>query len=216
MKLKDFSLEKTIINQYITELRDCNIQKDRIRFRTNIRRIAHALAYEISKTLDYELRQVHTSLGVATQMCPSDKIVLSTILRAGIPFHNGFLEIFDGAENAFVSAYRKYAPDGSIEVCSEYLASPHLDDKTLIIIDPMLATGKSLENAYKALMMKGTPKRVIVAVVIAARPAFDYLETFLPDDTEIYCAAVDEQLNEQSYIVPGLGDAGDLLYGEKE
>ncbi|MBQ0064111.1 MAG: uracil phosphoribosyltransferase [Prevotella sp.] len=216
MRIIDLSQEKTIINQFVTELRDVDIQKDRLRFHTNIARIAHAMAYEISRTLDYEDKAVMTSFGVAHHKCPSDELVLATILRAGIPFHRGFLDIFDNADNAFISAYRKYAPDGSFEVHTEYLASPRLDGKTVIIVDPMLATGLSLELALKSLLTKGTPRRIIVAAVIAARPAFEHLRTFLSKDTDVFCAAVDEELNEHFYIVPGLGDAGDLLFGEKE
>lgn len=216
MKIIDFSKENSVLNQFMLEIRDQNIQKDRLHFRKNINRIGHMMAYEISKTLNYELTKVETSFGSTYCNVPKDELVLATILRAGIPFHQGFLEIFDNAENAFVSAYRKYIDENTFRVHVEYLASPRLDEKTLIIADPMLATGKSLELALHALMTKGHPKRIIAAAVIAARPAFEHLRQVLPEDTEIYCAAIDEELNDHSYIVPGLGDAGDLLYGEKE
>ena len=216
MKIVDFSKENSVLNQFMLEIRDKNIQKDRLHFRKNINRIGHMMAYEISKSLNYEQTKVETPLGEAICNVPKDDVVLATIMRAGIPFHQGFLEVFDNAENAFVSAYRKYIDENTFKVHVEYLASPRLDGKTLIIVDPMLATGKSLELALHALQTKGHPKRIIAAAVIAARPAFENLRQVIPDDAEIYCGAIDEKLNEHSYIIPGLGDAGDLLYGEKE
>ena len=216
MKIRDFSKENSVINQYVLEIRDKEIQKNRMYFRRNIGRIGSMMAYEISKTLNYANTTVETSLGQAVCSVPTDDIVLCTILRAGLPFHQGFLDVFDNAENAFVSAYRKYIDEDTFKVHIEYLASPRIDGKTLIIVDPMLATGKSLELALQAMLTKGHPKRIIVGAVIAARPAFELLKRALPDETEIYCAAIDEELNSHSYIIPGLGDAGDLLYGEKE
>lgn len=215
MRIINFSETNTVLNQFVSEIRDKNIQQDRLRFRNNIGRIGSLMAYEISKTLDYKDKEVWSCLGKATCSVPADTVVLCTILRAGLPFHQGFLDIFDNAENAFVSAYRKYIDEKNFVVHTEYIASPSLDGKTLIIVDPMLATGKSIDLAVQAMLAKGHPKRIIVAAVIAARPAFKFLEEVLPKDTEVYCAAIDEELNEHSYIVPGLGDAGDLLYGEK-
>lgn len=218
MKITDFSTEKTIINQYIAELRDAEMQKDRMRFRQNIMRIGHAMAYEVSKTLTYSPKNVVTPLATAVANTPDDDIVLATVFRAGLPLHQGFLDVFDRAGNAFVSAYRYYEDKESTKVGIkiEYIASPDLTGKTLIIVDPMLATGGSIELAYKALLTKGTPKRLIIASVIAARHGVEYLqELFAGTDTEIYCAAIDPELNEHKYIVPGLGDAGDLMYGDK-
>ena len=216
MKIVDYSKTNTVINQFILELRDKNIQQDRLLFRNNVERIGMLMAYEASKELDYQVKNVETVLGTAQCNVPADDIVLCTIMRAGLPFHQGFLNIFDKAENAFVSAYRAYTDETHFEIHTEYLASPRIDGKTLIIVDPMLATGSSIETTYHVMQSKGTPKRVIVASVIAAEPAFDKLRTCLPDDTIVYCAAVDPVLNEHKYIVPGLGDAGDLLYGVKE
>lgn len=216
MKVIDFSKSNSVINQYVLEIRDKNIQQNRLLFRRNINRLGEMMAYEISKTLDYEVKEVETVLGVAQCSVPADKVVLGTILRAGMPFHQGFLDVFDRAENAFVSAYREYTDETHFDVYTEYLASPRIDDKTLIMVDPMLATGTSLQLALDAMYTKGMPKRIIIASVIAAEPAFDNLRSFLPENAEVYCAAVDKTLNEHYYIVPGLGDAGDLLYGEKE
>lgn len=217
MKIINFSENKSILNQYILEIRDKNIQQDRMRFRHNIVRIGEILAYEISKSLEYECKEVETCLGKALCNVPKDKIVLATLLRAGLTFHEGFLNVFENAENAFISAYRQYTDDTHehFEVHTEYLAAPSVEGKTLIIVDPMLATGSSLELAVQALLSHGKPKRIIMAAVIAAKPAFENIKRFLPEDTEVYCAAVDPELNEHAYIVPGLGDAGDLMYGEK-
>lgn len=200
------------------ELRDVNIQKDPLRFRNNLNRIGEIMAYEISKRLNYAQDKVQTPLGFAMCHEISDKIVLATILRAGIPFHHGFLEFFDKAENAFVSAYRRYKERGDqFDVLVEYMASPRIDGKTLILIDPMLATGSSMELGYRALLKKGTPARLHVASVIASRQAIEYLCNVLPGGiTTIWTAAIDPDINSHSYIVPGLGDAGDLSYGEKD
>lgn len=217
MKIVNFSESNSILNQNILEIRDMNIQQDRMRFRRNIVRIGEIMAYEISKTLDYTCREVDTCLGKAKCNVPKEKIVLATLLRAGLLFHEGFLNVFEDAENAFISAYRQYTDDAHkhFEVHTEYLAAPSVEGKTLIIVDPMLATGSSLELAIQSLLTHGKPKRIILAAVIAAKPAFLNLQKFLPEDTEVYCATVDPILNEHAYIVPGLGDAGDLMYGEK-
>ncbi|MDO5446674.1 MAG: uracil phosphoribosyltransferase [Prevotellaceae bacterium] len=216
MKIVDFSKTNTVINQFILELRDKNIQQNRLLFRNNVERIGMLMAFEASKELDYETKNVETVLGTAQCNVPTDDIVLCTIMRAGLPFHQGFLNIFDKAENAFVSAYRAYTDETHFEIHTEYLASPRIDGKTLMIVDPMLATGSSIETTLHVMQSKGTPKRVIIASVIAAEPAFDKLRGCLPEDSIVYCAAVDDVLNEHKYIVPGLGDAGDLLYGTKE
>ena len=199
-------------------MRDVNVQTDRMRFRRNVQRIGHVMAYEISKTLVYEPISVQTPLATATASIPVDDIVIGTVLRAGLPFHQGFLDIFDKAGNAFLSAYRYYTDREcrNIDVHIEYIASPNLDGCTFIIVDPMLATGESLELAYKAFLSKGKPRRIILASVIAANEGIEHLQkTFPTDEVELYCAAIDPELNEHRYIVPGLGDAGDLMYGEK-
>lgn len=218
MKVTDFSKQQTIINQYISELRDVNLQKDRMRFRQNIIRVGHAMAYEISKSLSYSQKFIETPLAPAQANTPDDDIVLATVFRAGLPLHQGFLDVFDRAGNAFVSAYRYYEDkEGTkVGIKVEYIATPDLTGKTLILVDPMLATGGSMELAYKAFLTKGTPKRLIMASVIAAKPGVDYLKKLFPEnDVELYCAAIDPELNAHKYIVPGLGDAGDLMYGDK-
>lgn len=216
MKIVDFSLHNTILNTFVAELRDVNIQKDSMRFRRNIERIGEIMAYEISRELDYTPLSVTTPLGESVQNVPADKVVIATILRAGLPLHTGFHNIFDRAENAFVSAYRKYIDEKNFDVHIEYLASPCIEGKTLMLVDPMLATGCSAELSYRALTTKGTPAKIILASVIASRQAVEYVKGHFPDNTIVYCAAVDPELNSHSYIVPGLGDAGDLCFGEKE
>lgn len=218
MKIINLSESNSIINQYLAETRDVDYQKNRLLFRNNIQRIGELEAYEISKQLDYETKDVTTPLGISQVNVPADKIVLATILRAGLPFHNGFLNIFDHAGNAFVSAYREYTDEEhhNIGVHVEYLATPSIDGKTLIIADPMLATGASMELGYKAFLTKGTPKRIHVACVIASPEGIEHIKKTFPEEkTTIWCAAIDPGLNEHQYIVPGFGDAGDLCYGEK-
>lgn len=218
MKIINLSDNNSIVNQYLAELRNVNYQQNRLLFRNNITRIGEMMAYEISKTLSYEARDVTTPLGTARVNMPTDKIVLATIFRAGLPFHTGFLNVFDHAGNAFVSAYREYTDDSHTEVGIhvEYLATPSIDDKTLIIADPMLATGGSMELGYKAFLTHGTPKRIHVACVIAAPDGIEHVKNSLPADrTTVWCAAIDPALNEHKYIVPGFGDAGDLCYGGK-
>lgn len=218
MKIINLSESNSIINQYLAETRDVDYQKNRLLFRNNIQRIGELEAYEISKQLDYETKDVTTPLGISQVKVPADKIVLATIFRAGLPFHNGFLNIFDHAGNAFVSAYREYTDEEhhNIGVHVEYLATPSIDGKTLIIADPMLATGASMELGYKAFLTKGTPKRIHVACVIASPEGIEHIKKTFPEDkTTIWCAAIDPGLNEHQYIVPGFGDAGDLCYGEK-
>ena len=217
MKIVNLSEQNSIINQYMAEMRDVDYQKNRFLFRNNIQRIGEFEAFEISKTLDYEPTKVTTPLGEATVNLPTDKVVLATIFRAGLPFHNGFLNVFDHAGNAFVSAYREYtdAEHHNVGIHVEYLATPDIDGKTLIA-DPMLATGGSMEMGYKAILTKGTPKCVHVACVIACPEGIEHIRKTFPDaETTVWCAAIDERLNEHKYIVPGFGDAGDLCYGGK-
>ena len=217
MKINNLSEHNCIINRYLAEMRDCDYQKNRLLFRNNIKRIGEYEAFEISKTLNYENRDVTTPLGVAQVNFPTDKIVIGTIFRAGLPFHEGFLNIFDHAGNAFVSAYREYEDKEhtKVGIHVEYLATPDLNDATLLIVDPMLATGGSMEMGYKALLTKGKPKKVHVVCVMAAPEGIEHIRKTFPEDTTIWCAAVDPGLNEHKYIVPGFGDAGDLCYGSK-
>lgn len=217
IEIVNFATSPSLVSQYMRELRDVNIQNDPMRFRTNINRIGEIMAYEISKRLSYTQEKVQTPLGVAMCHQTTDQVVLATILRAGLPFHHGFLNFFDKAENAFVSAYRRYKEKGdSFDVLVEYMAAPSIEGKTLILVDPMLATGSSMELGYRALLKKGTPKRLHVASIIASRKAVEYLCEVLPETkTTIWTAAIDPEINSHSYIIPGLGDAGDLAYGEK-
>lgn len=214
MKVINFSESNSIINQYMAEIRDAEYQKNRLLFRNNIQRVGEFEAFEISKTLNYENKDIKTPLGIAQVNIPTDKIVLATIFRAGLPFHNGFLNVFDHAGNAFVSAYREYVDEAHHEVGVhvEYLATPSIDEKTLVIADPMLATGSSMELGYKAFLTKGTPKRIHVACVIATPEGIEHIKKTFPEEkTTIWCAAIDPGMNEHKYIVPGFGDAGDLL-----
>lgn len=217
MKVINFADRDSLVSQYLTEMRDTKVQTDPLRFRRNLERMGEIMAYEISKTLGYKTVQVETPLDRADCRVIADKVVLATIFRAGVPFHQGFLNFYDHAENAFVSAYRKYKEKENFDVCIEYLASPRLDGKTLILCDPMLATGASMELSFRALLTKGEPAAVHVASVIASRAAIDYVSrTFPADKTTVWVGAIDERINDHSYIVPGLGDAGDLAYGTKE
>lgn len=218
MKIINFSEHNSIINQYMAEIRDAEYQKNRLLFRNNIMRIGEFEAFELSKTLAYAPKEVTTPLGVSTVNVPTDKIVLATIFRAGLPFHNGFLNVFDHAGNAFVSAYREYkdAAHHEVGIHIEYLATPSIDEKNLIIADPMLATGGSMELGYKAFLTKGTPKQIHVCCVIASPEGIEHIKKTFPNEkTTIWCAAIDPGMNEHKYIVPGFGDAGDLCYGGK-
>lgn len=217
MKVINFDLQKTLLSQYMLELRDKDLQQDRMRFRANLERIGEIISYEISKTLDYHEVNVNTPLGVARCNALDRNVVLGTILRAGLPFHQGFLRYMDYAENAFVSAYRKYKEKDTFDIHIEYIASPSIEGKTLILVDPMLATGSSMELSYRALLTKGTPGRLILASVIASQQAVDYLQSKFPDDSvSLYVAAIDSEINAHKYIIPGLGDAGDLAFGVKD
>ena len=218
MDIIDLSKTNSIINQYMAEIRDAEYQKNRLLFRNNIMRVGEYEAFEISKSLHYEEKDIATPLGISKVNVPTDKIVLATIFRAGLPFHQGFLNVFDHAGNAFVSAYREYkdAAHHEVGIHVEYLATPSIDEKTLIIADPMLATGGSMELGYKAFITKGTPKRIHVACVIATPEGIDHIKATLPEEkTTIWCAAIDPGMNEHKYIVPGFGDAGDLCYGDQ-
>jgi len=215
MEIINLSETNSILNNFICEIRDVNVQGDRLRFRRNLERIGEIIGYEISKTMTYDDMETQTPLGISSSRCMSEPVVLGTILRAGIGFHHGFLNYFDKAENAFVSAYRKYKENhNSFQVHIEYIASPKLDGKTLILTDPMLATGESMELSYHALMTKGIPRKIHIATIIASQYAIDYCREKFPEST-LWAGAIDPELDEHAYIVPGLGDAGDLAYGEK-
>ena len=215
--IKILNSENTILNKFLAQMRDKEIQRDSMRFRRNMERVGEIMAYEISKTLSYRTRMVETPLGVAAVEEIDDKIVVATILRAGLPFHQGFLNYFDDAESGFVSAYRKIRPDGSFIVNVEYVSTSSLVGKTLILVDPMLTTGTSLTLVYDALIRRaGEPEHTHFAAVFASEEGVDYVKRHInPSKYTLWCAAVDEELTSRSYIVPGIGDAGDLAYGEK-
>lgn len=207
--------KSSIASDYIAEMRDYSVQKDRLRFRTNMERIGEILAYEISKELTYQERQVRTPLGTSKVHTLKSEVVLATILRAGMPFHQGFLRIFDKAENAFIGAYRgNYLRDQELEVEMDYVSSPDLTGKTLILVDPMLATGRSMEKVYHGLLRFGIPRQTYVASIIASKYGVEYVGQRM-SECRMYIGAVDNELDEHFYIVPGLGDAGDLAYGPK-
>lgn len=216
MKIVNFAESRSLVNQYMMELRDVNIQKDMMRFRRNIERIGEIAAYEISKTFDYNDELTTTCLGTAQSHTVKNTLVLATILRAGLPLHQGLHNYFDHAENAFVSAYRKYISEDDFRIHIEYIAAPLIEGKTLVLCDPMLATGSSMELAYEALLTKGTPAKIHLVSVIASRQAIEFIRDKFPADTTLWVAAIDDEINEHKYIVPGLGDAGDLAFGEKE
>ena len=218
MKVINLAETNSILNQYVAEMRDVNVQGDRMRFRRNIERIGELMAYEISKDLDYSKKQIQTPLGIAEASTPDDNVVIATVFRAGLPLHNGFLNIFDKAVNAFVSAYRYYTDKEhrDLDVRIEYIATPDLTNKTVMLVDPMLATGESLELAWKAFTTKGIPSKLIIACIIASQPGVERIKrVFAGQDVTLWCGAIDPEIDEHSYIVPGLGDAGDLAYGEK-
>jgi len=217
IKVNDLSRKISIFNQYMAEIRDVKVQTDSMRFRRNLERVGEIMAFEISKTLAYESRLITTPLGVSECSLLFSQPVLATILRAGLPMHQGFLNYFDRAENTFVSAYRiHHNDDDDFDVEVEYLASPDLEGKTVILCDPMLATGSSMVLAYKALLERGTPGHIHVATVIASVQGIDFVKQNMPANTTIWTGAVDKELTPRSYIVPGLGDAGDLAYGSKQ
>ncbi len=217
MVVHNLESENSILNQFILELRDVEVQKDAMRFRKNIERIGEVLSYELSKTLQYADKTIRTPLGTKKISVFNDELVLCSILRAGLPLHQGLLNYFDKAENAFISAYRDHKNDDEddFEVVVNYLASPSLQDKTLILADPMLATGKTLENTYRAMKDHGDPKQIHIVAVIGSEQGVSYAKRVFPENTHLWIAAIDEKLSSRSYIIPGLGDAGDLSFGMK-
>jgi uracil phosphoribosyltransferase len=215
--IKILGEQNSLLNRFIYEIRSVDIQNDSMRFRRNLERIGEIFAYELSKELAYKTTQVQTPLGIAEVPLSHDKIVVSSILRAGLPMHQGLLNYFDGAENAFISAYRKYSKDGSFKIQFEHLSCPSINNKALIIADPMLATGSSMILAYKALIEKGKPKHTHIVSIIASKEGVEFTRKNLPSkEATLWLGAVDDELTVKSYIVPGLGDAGDLAYGGKE
>lgn len=217
MKVINLSEQNSVLNQFLREIRDVAIQKDPLRFRRNIERIGEVMAIEMSKSLAYQPTDVQTPLGIANVNTIAEPIVLATILRAGLPLYQGFLNVFDRAENAFLSAYRRVNEKGELEIVAEYMAAPSIEGKTLIIADPMLATGMSMEASYLSLLKHGLPRHTHLCCTIGTPQAVEYLRKALNDrpDVTLWCAAIDPILNEKKYIVPGLGDAGDLCFGEK-
>lgn len=207
--------QNSIFNTFLAEMRDAEVQRDSMRFRRNLERTGEIMAYELSKKLNFETSEVTTPLGIANVETISDKIVVATVLRAGLPFHQGFLNYFDKAQNAFVSAYRKHHKDGTFEISVEYISCPDLTDKILILCDPMLATGASMVAVYKAMLANGQPKFTHFMGLIASDEGVSYLRLHTPQNTDIWIGAIDDELTAQSYIVPGLGDAGDLAFGPK-
>jgi uracil phosphoribosyltransferase len=205
----------SLIGNYLSELRDVNIQKDAMRFRLNLERIAEIIGYEISKKLDYKMIQTETPLGVSEDKVLKENPLLITILRAGLAMHSGLLRYYDRSESAYISAYRKHTTPEEFEIYVEYLAAPNLDGRVWIISDPMLATGNSMVTVYKALLKNGKPSKIYIVSAIATPDAIEFVKRNLPDTTEIWVGAIDKELTAQSYIVPGLGDAGDLAYGVK-
>jgi uracil phosphoribosyltransferase len=214
--LRELGKQNTILNRFIAEMRDTVIQKDSMRFRRNWERVGEIFAYEISKELDYELVQVHTPLGIADVFLPKSKLTLAVILRAGLPLHQGMLNYFDNAENAFIMANRKHGKDNKCSVQVELISCPSLDKKILIICEPMLATGESMDLIYNVLKRRGEPLHTHIIAPIASRDGVDYIiQHMFHDDITLWVGAIDEELTLKSYIIPGLGDAGDLAYGSK-
>lgn len=211
----NLGLSNSIMNQFVAELRNVEVQQDRMRFRRNLERIGEIIAYEISKLMIYEEVEITTPLGAAVMNLAKEQPVIGTILRAGLPLHQGFLNYFDHADNAFISAYRKHHKDGSFDIALEYVSCPSLENRTLILCDPMLATGSSMVMTYKAMLEKGVPRHTHIVCAIASAQGIAHVKSHLSENVTIWAAAVDDELTAQSYIVPGLGDAGDLAFGEK-
>jgi uracil phosphoribosyltransferase len=214
--IHNLSHKNSLLNQFIAEIRDAEIQKDSMRFRRNLERIGEIFAYEISKSMQYHEDETTTPLGVAVTRQLSEQPVIAAILRAGLPLHNGVLNYFDHAQNAFISAYRRHHKNNSLEIMLEYIACPDINDKTVILCDPMLASGSSVIVTYKALLAKGQPRHTHIVTAIASTQGLDHVRANMPDTNyTLWCGAIDEELTAQAYIVPGLGDAGDLAYGDK-
>ena len=213
--ITEFAQTNSILSSFMRELRDTKIQQDSMRFRRNIERIGEIMAYELSKTLEYKTENISTPLAQKSVFALSNQPVIATILRAGLPLHNGVLNYFDKAESCFISAYRNHTSEEEFEVEIEYLSSPALEGKTLILCDPMLATGASMILAYKAALKNGTPKKIHILSVVASPEGLAATQNFFPENTDFWIGEVDSHLNSKSYIVPGLGDAGDLTYGPK-
>ena len=214
MKIVNLSESQSLVNHYLVQLRDINLQTDRMRFRENIKRISYCIAYEISKQLDYSKQTITSPMAEANGEVLTEQPVIALVLRSGLAMHHGFLDMFDQADHCFISAYRDEGSRENIKVHVDYLASPDLTDRTVILIDPMLATGSSLVLGYQALLKKGAPKTIYVASIVAAPEGVVMIKNNIPIDT-FFTASIDIGLNDQAYIVPGLGDAGDLAYGEK-
>ena len=216
MKVYNFSQYSSLYNKFLSELRDENIQKDSMRFRKNLERLGEISAYEISKTLQENSQLTKTPLGTSKTNVPSENLVLATVLRAGLPLHNGLLKYYDNAENCFISAYRKHTSKEEFEVEIQYMASPNLFDKIVLLSDPMLATGRSMVLAYKALLKKGTPSKIHIVCVIGSEQGVEYISKNLPENTTLWIGGIDSKMTSEAYIVPGLGDAGDLAFGKKD
>ncbi len=216
MKIHHIAKENSVLNTFLSEIRDISVQKDRMRFRRNIERIGEILGYELSKTLNYEMKGIKTPLGEKNTFLISDKIVICSVLRAGLPLHQGLLNYFDNADSSFISAYRHHENnEDSFKIIVEYLASPALDNKILILADPMLATGRSLVSTYETLKNMGTPKEIHLVSAIGAKDGIEYIKNHFDTDTHLWIADIDDSLNQRGYIIPGLGDAGDLSFGDK-
>ncbi|WP_400073783.1 uracil phosphoribosyltransferase [Zobellia russellii] len=216
MTVHNLGEHNSLMNKFISEIRDVDLQKDTMRFRRNIERIGEILSYEMSKSLHFYKSNVITPLGAKEMQLPTDQLVLCSILRAGLPLHQGMLNYFDGAENAFISAYRHHEGDqDEFEVIVNYFAAPSLEGKVLVLADPMLATGRTLENVLKALKNHGTPAQIHIVSVIGAKEGVDHVQKVFPENTQLWISAIDPELNARGYIIPGIGDAGDLAYGAK-
>ncbi len=216
MEIINLGNQDSVFNHFVREIRDISIQKDAMRFRRNIERIGEIFAYEISKKMNYQAKEIRTPLGISTENIMLEKPVLATILRAGLPLHQGLLNYFDNSDNCFISAYRKHKKGGNFEIKIEYMSSPDLEGKTVILCDPMLASGNSMVLAIEALLSKGKPKHIHVVVAIASSEGIQYFKENTPSiNCTLWLGAEDQEMTSQSYIVPGLGDAGDLAFGEK-
>ncbi len=216
MIVHNLDTENSVLKQFVSEIRDISIQRDHMRFRRNIERIGEVLAYELSKTLTFSVKKITTPLDIKSISLSDDQLVLCSILRAGIPLHQGLLNYFDQAENGFISAYRHHPnDDDDFDIVVNYLATASIENKVLVMADPMLATGKTLENTYNALKSCGTPSQIHIVSVIGSKAGVDYIEDVFPENTHLWIASIDDTLNSKGYIVPGLGDAGDLSFGKK-